>query len=545
MKILLSITLALSITSTMANANNVIASGNTELTNNKIKLISTSPIYQTSNLTFTSESSEKRLPQNMVEQIKILESMTLFAKITPQMNSYHSIFGSSNSSASTPNSYFHVYVSDLKLGFEIRQRSGSDIYKSNIINTNLLSNTDNVIAFSASEMTGYKLFLNGDKVLDIPASSSYGFINDISGIDNATIGKTIRHNANNYQYIGKIDEFELYDTAIDEEILKQKTYIDASDRSPVQSFKLYDKAEWNTAAFRIPAIIRTNKNTIISAADIRYGDSNDSPNNIDIGIRRSSDNGITWSTPEVILGFNDYPRVPTTQIRDSASYIDSVIVEGHNNRIFLFADAFMGGIGQANAIAGTGYSDINGEKYLTLSSTSEISLKYYLGQDNIVYTQDGVATDYTVGDDFALFENDVEVSNIFYKLSPLVVDSTSFIVMIYSDDEGATWSHPKIINDQIKTADMKFLGVSPGGAITIKNGANRGRILTPIYFTSINNTTEYANAIYSDDNGATWQLGESPNDGRIGGAEKLHEAQFVEMPNGQIKMFARSVGPVS
>lgn len=114
--------------------------------------------------------------------------------------------------------------------------------------------------------------------------------------------------------------------------------------------------------------------------------------------------------------------------------------------------------------------------------------------------------------------------------------------MIYSDDEGATWSSPKIINDQIKTPNMTFLLVSPGGAITIKNGEHRGRILVPIYYSAIDHSVEYANAMYGDDNGVTWQLGESPNDGRIGGAEKLHEAQFVEMPNGQIKMFARSVG---
>ncbi|MGF1723312.1 sialidase domain-containing protein [Photobacterium nomapromontoriensis] len=511
---------------------------------NKQATLSTisSPIYENTHLVFNTANDAIALPQSTVDQIKTLNAMTVFAKINPQIDGYHSIFGASNSSSGTPNSYFHVYVSDLKLGFEIRRQWGGDIYKSSKVDINLVSGTDNALAFSASESTGYRLFLNGEKILDIPAPTNYKFIKDISGINNAFIGKTTRHSANSYEYLGRIDDVELYNYALDDNTLIQKTIMDISDRAPVQSFKLYDKEAWNTAAFRIPALIRTTSNTIISAADIRYGDSNDSPNNIDVGIRRSSDNGLTWTDPEVILAFDDYPRVPTSQIRNSASYIDSVIVEGHNNRIFLFADAFKGGIGQANSIASTGFVEVGGTKYLSLTGSTSARTQYYLGNDNTVYTMDGSATNYTVGDGFALFENGIEISNIFYKNSPLVVDSTSFIVMIYSDDEGATWSSPKIINDQIKTPNMTFLGVSPGGAITIKNGEHRGRILVPIYYSATDHNVEYANAMYSDDNGVTWQLGESPNDGRIGGAEKLHEAQFVEMPNGQIKMFARSVG---
>lgn len=546
MKLILSTALALSIS--VANAGIITTNDHRSLNENELsrsiqsELKNSAPFYQVSNLSLSTPSDAVTLPGAIVDQVKVLESMTLIAKINPDISGYHSVFGASDSRPGYPNSYFHVYVSDLKLGFEIRRHRGGDIYKSNKVDINLLSGTDNILAFSASEVTGYRLFLNGEKILDIPAPPNYGLINNINGIDNAHVGKTIRHNANEYNYAGRIDQLELYNVALDDETLKEKTFLDVSDRAAIQSFKLYDKEEWNTAAFRIPALIRTKNNTIISAADIRYGDSNDSPNNIDVGVRRSADNGVTWTDPEVILQFNDYPSIPSSQITDSASYIDSVIVEGHNNRVFLFADAFKGGIGQANSTSGTGYSEIDGEKYLTLTSTSQPTLKFYLGNDNTVYTMDGVATDYTVGDGFALFDAGVEVSNIFYKRSPLVVDSTSFIVMIYSDDEGATWSQPIIVNDQIKTSDMKFLGVSPGGAIIIQNGTHQGRILVPMYYTSTNNTTEYASAMYSDDNGVTWQLGESPNDGRIGGAEKLHEAQFVEMPNGQIKMFARSIG---
>lgn len=57
--------------------------------------------------------------------------------------------------------------------------------------------------------------------------------------------------------------------------------------------------------------------------------------------------------------------------------------------------------------------------------------------------------------------------------------------------------------------------------------------------------------MYSDDHGETWNLGESPNDSRdghsensdtIGSGNQLTEAQVVQMPDGQLKMFMRNTG---
>lgn len=313
---------------------------------------------------------------------------------------------------------------------------------------------------------------------------------------------------------------------------------DVSNRAPVQKTNLFTVADWGSPAFRIPSLLTTESGKVLAVADIRYGNSNDSPNNIDIGIRTSMDGGSTWSDPRLILNFLDYPNTATPQITNSASYIDSCLVQGQNGRVFLFVDVIRGGTGQANAIASSGFTSVNGERRLKLEDSYRNF--YTLGSDNVVYDANNRRTDYTVGNNFTLYQGGAEVSNLFYKTSPIKVLGTAYVAMCYSDDEGETWSNPQIMD--FKTDDMKFFGVAPGVGITVKNGAYAGRIIVPMYYISSLNKTEYACVVYSDDGGNTWTRGESPNDGRIGGEQKTHESQLVEMPNGQLKMYSRSLG---
>lgn len=510
--------------------------------------------YDNALLVDVSNLSDNVLPyglQSEVEAIKSIHEGTILTRFTTDSTEIQSLFSISDGTAGNPNSYFHVYVSGGKVGFEIRRQTGGDYEKSSVT-ADINPGEENYLAFVASETNGYKIFLNGSLVLEIPvnaisSSLGYGFIDDISNLTDAYVGKTKRvtgdgSNANEYMFSGVVDTMKVYNAVIPDELLLSETgTIDMTNRLPVRKMNLFNVEAWNSPAFRIPSLLTTNSGKIIAVADIRYGNSNDSPNNIDTGILISSDGGATWSDPRLILNFLDYPNEPTSQITNSASYIDCCMVQGENGRIFLFVDVIRGGTGQANAIASSGYTEVAGERRLLLEDDNGNS--YTLGADNKVYNSENEATSYTVGDNFTLYENGSEISNIFYKTSPIKVLSTTYVAMCYSDDDGNTWSVPKLMDFQ--TDDMKFFGVAPGVGITIKNGSYAGRMVVPMYYTSSNNTTEYACVVYSDDGGNTWTRGESPNDGRIGGAKKLHESQIVEMPNGQLKMYARSLGKAS
>lgn len=486
--------------------------------------------------------------QNSVSALASMNEGTILTKFTTNATGIQSLISVSNGTAGCPNSHFHIYCSSGKLGFEIRRQSGGDFEKRSI-SADISPNEENYLAFVASATDGYKLFLNGAVVLEIPianitSAAGYGFISDIPDVTDCYIGKTKRVNANGtisneYIYGGSIASMQVYNTVLPDELLAAETgNIDLSNRTPVQKVNLFEVADWNSPAFRIPSLLTTASGKVLAVADIRYGNSNDSPNNIDIGVRTSSDGGNTWSNPRLILNFLDYPNTSSSQITNSASYIDSCMVQGNNGRVFLFVDVIRGGTGQANAIAGSGYTDVNGERRLILEDAS--GNLYTLGNNQIVYDSNNNVTQYSVGDNFTLLKNGTEISNIFYKVSPIKVLATTYVAMCYSDDDGENWSNPKLMD--FKTNDMKFFGVAPGVGITIKNGTNAGRIVVPMYYTSTNNTTEFACVVYSDDEGATWTRGESPNDGRIGGAQKTHESQLIEMPNGQLKMYSRSLG---
>lgn len=498
--------------------------------------------------------TRNNLPKDISNQISSLTGLsegTVLVRFNTDSTAIQSLFSVSNGTAGYPNTHFHLYCAAGKVGFEIRQQSGGD-YEKKSVNAEINMNQDNYLAFTASAQEGYKLILNGKKILSIPvneisSSLGYGFFKNLIGLNSSYIGKTKRVmstgiSANEYPFSGEIQSLEIYSTALPEDILIQETgVIDTADREPIRMFNLFNKSDWNSPAFRIPSLLTLQNGTVLAVCDIRYGDSNDSPNNIDTGIRRSIDGGMTWSEPELILNFLDYPNVATSQITNSASYIDPVMIQNKEGRVYLFVDAMPGGIGQANAIAHTGFGIVGDEDRLLLQSESNTN--WSLGSDHKVYDENNVVTKYMVGDGFELYENGNKISNIFYKNSPVKLLNTTYIVMCYSDDNGVSWSSPEIMN--IKTDDMKFFGVAPGVGITLKNGKYAGRMVVPMYYTSSKHTTEWACLIYSDDNGATWERGESPNDGRVGGEGKLHESQVVEMPDGQLKMFSRSLSHAS
>ena len=55
--------------------------------------------------------------------------------------------------------------------------------------------------------------------------------------------------------------------------------------------------------FRIPALVTSNKGTLIAVCDARVDQSGDLPNNIDLVMRKSFNNGKTWTLLKKIVDF--------------------------------------------------------------------------------------------------------------------------------------------------------------------------------------------------------------------------------------------------
>ena len=58
--------------------------------------------------------------------------------------------------------------------------------------------------------------------------------------------------------------------------------------------------------YRIPGLVTTSKGTLIAVYDIRYNNSKDLQEDIDIGMSRSTDGGQTWEAMKVVMDMGEY-----------------------------------------------------------------------------------------------------------------------------------------------------------------------------------------------------------------------------------------------
>lgn len=106
----------------------------------------------------------------------------------------------------------------------------------------------------------------------------------------------------------------------------------------------------------------------------------------------------------------------------------------------------------------------------------------------------------------------------------------------YSTDDGRTWSKPVELTEAIKKDSWKWYGTGPCHGIMLKNGKYSGRLVSPNYFTVMENgkVVSYSHAVYSDDNGLTWKPGEPTVSGGVG------ECSVVELQDGTLMLNMRA-----
>ncbi|MDN5200637.1 exo-alpha-sialidase [Fulvivirgaceae bacterium BMA10] len=108
--------------------------------------------------------------------------------------------------------------------------------------------------------------------------------------------------------------------------------------------------------------------------------------------------------------------------------------------------------------------------------------------------------------------------------------------VMYSDDEGKTWSIPKDITDQVKRPTyVTSIAGGPGIGIQLTRGKYQGRIIMPFNQGPFNKWKVYA--VFSDDEGASWQYGDTAPDAGQGVG---NEVQMVELSDGSVMLNSRS-----
>lgn len=313
----------------------------------------------------------------------------------------------------------------------------------------------------------------------------------------------------------------------------------------------------NSSDYRIPSLLTTRGGTVIAAADQRHSGPRDA-GDIATVIRRSTDSGKTWSDVQTLID------LPDGKDNDAFTIDSSMLLDKLSGRVFLLVDMFPESTGLMSgspiSMTTSGYKEVSGSPRLLLLGPDR-SRTYTLREGGQVYQEnsDGTRTTtaYTIprqstGD---LFKNGKPAGNIYLytgeNKGELSVLKTSYLWLMSSDDDGATWSDPVCLNGQVKKDWMVFLGTGPGTGMQIQNGKNKGRLVFPVYYTNIDGLagSQSSAVIYSDDGGNNWKMGESPNDGRDGMTSRtmnnedkiLTESQAVEVGSqGKLKLFCRN-----
>lgn len=312
---------------------------------------------------------------------------------------------------------------------------------------------------------------------------------------------------------------------------------------------LFAPNDHQSSAFRIPALLYTQKKTLIAAADARIASQRDNPNEIKNVIRRSLDQGETWESIQTTVEF-----LGDKGLNGAAAIDCSLLQDQTTERIWLLYSHSPGGIGAFNSWVGTGY-DQQGRQVLY----NRHYYPYVVAADGKIYTKDEEElTDYRLEEHGQLFKGEQRLGTIYEKFNELKEEQlyecpTSYLQMIFSDDEGQTWSKPIPLNLQVKEEWMSFIGTGPSRGIQLEYGDYRGRLIFPIYF--MNKSSFFScSLIYSDDQGKTWKRSQSPNDGRpidlaaisaenLGESLKkyeLTESQVIEHPDGSVVLYMRN-----
>lgn len=291
--------------------------------------------------------------------------------------------------------------------------------------------------------------------------------------------------------------------------------------------------------YRIPSLVTTKNGVVVACADARYCSGMDNPNRIDKVVRRSTDNGKTWGP--FILAVEEQGK---SQMRSSAAIDPVMTYIPQTGRILLMYSHTPAGVGIRNSKKSVA-EDKDGNRFVNSR------FHKYLWKGDRLFFRNGGETPYTVRENGDVMKGEKRIGNL-YTGDRFKEESTSTLMLCYSDDDGLTWSKPRSLNCQVKRDYMSFIGPGPGCGIVLEQEPHKGRVVVPIYFGTRTFPLRLScTVVYSDDSGETWTLGETPNNTRLIDGERadcrkiktkdmLTESQLIEQAGGTLKYFMRN-----
>ena len=513
-------------------------------------------------------------------KLKKLQNATIHMEFKPDASAprFYNLF--SVSSDTKVNEYFTMAILDNTAIIEGRDANGNQFY-GDYKNAPLKikpgqwnSVTFTVERPNADQPNGkVRLYVNG--VLSRTSPQSGRFIQDMPDVNHVQIGTTKRTGKNFWGANLKVRNLTVYDRTLSPEEVKKRSQL--FERGELEK-KLPEGAEVTDenrkpnkdgiASYRIPALLKTDKGTLIAGADERrlhHSDWGD----IGMVVRRSDDKGKTWGDRIVISNPRDNENARRAHAGSPVNIDMALVQDPKTKRIFSIFDMFVEGeaVRDLPGKAPQAYEQIGDKVYQVLYKKGEAG-HYTIRENGEVFDPENRKTEYRVvvdpkkpaySDKGDLYKGEELIGNVYFDYSDkniFRVSNTNYLWMSYSDDDGKTWSAPKDITYGIRKDWMHFLGTGPGTGIALHSGPHKGRLVIPAYTTnnvSYLSGSQSSRVIYSDDHGETWHAGEAVNDNRPVGNQTIHsstmnnpgaqntESTVVQLNNGDLKLFMRGL----
>ena len=523
-----------------------------------------------------------------LDKLQKLQNATIHMEFKPDASAprFYNLF--SVSSDTKVNEYFTMAILDNTAIVEGRDANGNQFYGDyKTAPLKIKPGEWNSVTFTverpnADQPKGQvRVYVNG--VLSRTSPQSGRFIQDMPDVNHVQIGTTKRTGKNFWGSNLKVRNLTVYDRALSPEEVKKRSQLferGELEKKLPEGAKVTDKLDVfeggenrkpnkdGIASYRIPALLKTDKGTLIAGADERrlhHSDWGD----IGMVVRRSDDNGKTWGDRIVISNPRDNEKAKNAEWPSPVNIDMALVQDPKTKRIFSIYDMFLEGkaVFSLPGKAPQAYEQIGDKVYQVLYKQGDAA-RYTIRENGEVFDPENRKTEYRVvvdpkqpaySDKGDLYKGEELIGNVYFEYSDkniFRVSNTNYLWMSYSDDDGKTWSAPKDITYGIRKDWMHFLGTGPGTGIALHSGPHKGRLVIPVYTTnnvSYLSGSQSSRVIYSDDHGETWQAGEAVNDNRPVGNQTIHsstmnnpgaqntESTVVQLNNGDLKLFMRGL----
>lgn len=220
-----------------------------------------------------------------------------------------------------------------------------------------------------------------------------------------------------------------------------------------------------SVSFRIPGLVTSNKGTLLGVYDVRYNNSADLQEHIDIGLSRSTDGGKTWEKMRIPMSFGETGGLPLGQngVGDPA-----ILVDTKTNTIWIVA-AWTHGIANQRAWFSSGQGmDMNETAQLVMAKSEDdgktwsepINVTQQLKDPSWFFLLQGPGRGITMAD-----------GTLVFAMQYIGADRVPNAGIMYSKDRGKTW---KLHNHaRVNTTEAQVAEIGPG-VLMLNMRDNRG-----------------------------------------------------------------------